>query len=397
MRIANVRVVPVSLGYANSIFVEVETDTGIVGVGETVLKRRDRTVIANLEEIADSYLIGKDALAVEQHFERLYRDSFWVGGPLHAAARSALDIALWDIRAQFYNAPLYEVLGGPTRASVPTYTHAELGSSPDEFAENALEIKQQGYLGAKAGLPLFDVMDRYSRGLADGALEERPADPSASLTETEYLPTIFFDLVGEYYRAAREAVGDDFELMIDCHGRFNLPNAVRLVETLEPFGLFFIEEPLPPESAREFQQLIARTRTPIALGERLVSSYDVRPYLELGAVGILQCDVVNCGGITGARKIAAMAEAYYVPYAPHNPNGPIATVAAVHLMKSISNALILERVGTAELDIRFSELVDHPAETVDGYTSVSSRPGLGVRLLGDAATRHPMETFDGTR
>jgi galactonate dehydratase len=395
VRITGLRTDVVSLGYADAIYVRIDTDKGLVGTGETVLRRRSRSVAANLAEIGD-YLVGKDALAIEDHFEKLYRDTFWVGGPLHAAGRSAVDIALWDLKGQFYNAPIYQMLGGPTRDEILTYAHVSCGASPDAFVANLQALVDRGYRGAKTGLPLF-------YGAASGPSPHRsgyfgtPGSLNPSLKETEFLPTHVFDEIATWFTAARQAIGWQFELMVDCHGRLTLPNAIRLAEALAPFRLLFIEEPLPPESAVEYARLTARSSTPIAAGERLVSVWDVRPYLEAGALSVLQCDIVNCGGFTGARRIAAMAEAYFVPYAPHNPNGPIATLAAAHLLSSIPNALVLETVG-AEADLAtFAEIVDHPPRIERGLLRLDDRPGIGAALLDDAPQRRPAGNFTGTR
>jgi galactonate dehydratase len=395
MRITRVRVDSVSLGRANAIYVRIETDRGLVGIGETVLKRRDRSVIANLEEIAE-YLVGKDALAIEDHFEKLYRDTFWVGGPLHAAGRSAVDIALWDLKGQYYGAPIHQMLGGPTREAILTYAHAPCGSAPEDLVAHLLALKARGYRAAKTGLPLF-YGGRQDPTIDRSGYFGTPGSIDGSLKETEYLPTRVIDDIAGWFAAAREAVGPDFEIMVDCHGRLSLADAVRLAGALTPYRLLFIEEPLPPESADEYARLTARSTTPIAAGERLVSLWDVRPFLERGALGVLQCDVVNCGGITGARKIAALAEAYYVPFAPHNPNGPIATLAAAHLLASIPNALLLETVGSEADLAMFAEIVDRPPRIEAGILHLDERPGLGAALLEDAPTRRPPGRFTATR
>ena len=395
MRIDRVRVDVVSMGRANAIYVRIDTDGGITGTGETVLRRRDWSVAANLREIGE-YLVGKDPLTIEDHFEKLYRDTFWVGGPLHAAGRSAVDIALWDIKGQFHGAPIYQLLGGPTRAEIGTYVHVACGATPEEFVANLRPIVEGGHRAAKTGLPL------YYGHQADPAVTRSgyfgtPGELGPSLKETEYLPTSTFDRMATWFAAARDAFGFDFELMVDCHGRLNLANSIRLCDALEPYRLMFIEEPLPPESAEEYSRLSARSVTPIAAGERLVSIYDVRPYLESAALGVLQCDVVNCGGFTGARKIAAMAEAYYVPFAPHNPNGPVATLAAAHFLASIPNALILETVGSDADLAMFGEIVDHPPRIEGGMLRLDDRPGIGAALLPDVLERRPAGSFTGTR
>ncbi len=378
MRITGVRVDVVDMGRANAIYVRIDTDRDLTGTGETVLKRRDRTVETNLREIGE-YLVGKDPLAIEDHFEKLYRDTFWLGGPLHAAGRSAVDIALWDLKGQFYNAPIYQLLGGPTRDEILTYAHVATGATPDEFVASLRGLVDRGYRAAKTGLPLF-YGEHGSAEVRRTGYFGTPGSLGPSLKETEYLPTHVFDDMARWFAAARAAIGWEFELMVDCHGRLNLPNATRLSEALAPYRLMFIEEPLPPESADEYARLAARSSTPIAAGERLVSLWDVRPYLEKGALAVLQCDVVNCGGFTGAKKIAALAEAWYVPMAPHNPNGPLATLAAAHLMSAIPNALILETVGSEVDFAMFADIVDRPPHPERGILTLTTRRVSAARL-----------------
>jgi galactonate dehydratase len=382
----------VHLGRYNAVYVEIETDTGLVGVGETVLKRRDRTVVENIREIAD-YLIGRDPLPIEDHFEKLYRDSFWVGGPLHAAGRSAIDIALWDLKGQHYGAPIYELLGGRSRVEFPVYCHCPSGPTPATFAENLLASRARGYRAAKTTLPVFYGADGPD-GVAYSGTRGR-IDPS--LKETEYLPTKVIDEIAAFFAAGRAAVGDDFELMLDCHGRLSPSNAIRLAAALEPFRLFWIEEPIPPESADDLAWVPSRSTTPIAAGERLTSVYEVRPYLERHAISIIQSDIVNSGGFTGAQKIAHLAEAYYVPYAPHNPNGPIATLATAHLLTAIPNAQILETVGGEGDDARWAEVVTDPPVTRDGRLTLSDRPGLGTALVERVGERFPGVPVHGYR
>jgi galactonate dehydratase len=385
----------VSLGRANALYVQIHTDNDLVGVGETVMRRRDQSIRANVLEISD-YLLGKDPLPIEDHFEKLYRDSFWVGGPLHAAGRSAIDIALWDLKGQHYNAPIYDMLGGLARSSIKTYCHCPSGATPADFAANLLGVRAQGYAAAKTTLPLFygasGLLDQDGQWYSGG---RGRLDPS--LKETEYLPTSVFDEIGAYFAAAREAVGWNFELMVDCHGRLNPPNAIRLAEVLGQYRLLFIEEPIPPESSEDLAYVASRSVTPIAAGERLTSVYEVRPFLRDRSLAVLQCDIVNCGGFTGAKKIAAMAEAHFIPLAPHNPNGPIATLASAHLLSAIPNALILETIGSdADRDIA-AKLVDCPPVIVEGVLRLSDRAGLGASLRDTAFEDLPAIAIGGHR
>lgn len=392
MKITRIEPYLVHLGRYNAVYVEIETDTELVGVGETVLKRRDRTVVENIREIGE-YLLGRDPLPIEDHFEKLYRDSFWVGGPLHAAGRSAIDIALWDLKGQYYGAPIYELLGGRSRVDIPVYCHCPSGPTPEAFAANLVACRERGYAAAKTTLPIF-YGDDGTEGVAYSGTRGR-IDPS--LKETEYLPTAVITEIAEFFEAGRAAVGPDFELMLDCHGRLSPSNAIRLAAALEPFRLFFIEEPIPPESADDLGWVTSRSTTPIAAGERLTSIYEVRPYLERHAISILQSDIVNCGGFTGAQKVAHLAEAYYVPYAPHNPNGPIATLATAHLLTAIPNGLILETVGDPGDGARWSEVVVDPPIATNGRLSLSNRPGLGTRLVDRVGERLPGVPVSGYR
>jgi galactonate dehydratase len=218
-----------------------------------------------------------------------------------------------------------------------------------------------------------------------------------SLKETEYMPTAVIADIAAYFAAARETVGRDLELMLDCHGRLSTANAVRLCEALAPYHLLFVEEPIPPESADDLAAVSGRSMTPIAAGERITSLYEARPFLERRALAVLQCDLATCGGFTGAKKIAALAEAYTITFAPHNPNGPINTLASAHLMSAIPNALILETVGSQADQDRFAELVDAPPRIEAGILTLSDRPGIGASLRDDAPQRFPAQPFGGWR
>jgi galactonate dehydratase len=197
VKITHVRPHLVSLVHCNAVYVQIVTDTDLVGIGETVLKRRDQTVVQNVREIA-TFLIGKDPLTIEDHFEKLYRDSFWVGGPLHAAGRSAIDIALWD-----------DLLGGRSRADIPVYAHCPSGGSPQAFAANLLACRDRGYRAAKTTLPLFyggnDGVDS-GNGASGVAYSGLAGVLDPSLKETEFLPTRVIDQIAAFFAAGRDAV-----------------------------------------------------------------------------------------------------------------------------------------------------------------------------------------------
>jgi galactonate dehydratase len=401
MKITDLRTVLTAVGAKNSIFVLIDTDEGITGIAETVLKRKSRAVEAGIHELR-RYLIGKDPTRIEEHFEKMYRDSFFVGGPFHTTPLSAVEIALWDILGKSLGAPIYKLLGGPVRDRILVYCHCTAGAEPKDLAENAAACVARGYRAMKVTLPIFYGAQQHV-ALAGGRTGQTfgysgshgRIDPSHK--ETEILDPDLFERIAGFFAAAREAVGPKVQLAVDCHGRFSTANAIRLTETLEPYNLMFIEEPVPPENVEALREVTTRSTTPIAAGERWSTIYDARRFLVERAVAIAQPDVVNCGGLAQAKKIAGMAEAEYVPLAPHNPNGPLATAASLHLAAAVPNFLILETIGSEEDRAIQAELI-HPAlQFEDGHLLLPEGPGLGVELDLDACSKYPYQPFEGWR
>ncbi|MBX3065092.1 MAG: mandelate racemase/muconate lactonizing enzyme family protein [Anaerolineae bacterium] len=400
MKITAIRVYLVGIGFRNGIFTEIETDAQITGVSETVMKRRSRTIATYIDELS-RFLIGKDPTRIEDLVEKMYRDSFWVGGPLHATAISAVEIALWDIVGKELGVPIYRLFGGPTRDAVLVYAHCASGGSPAQFARNVRERQQQGYRAIKTTLPVFYGASSQVLAGADKLAAVGYSGTAGAIDrshkETEYLPANIFKQIAAYFAAARDAVGDEMGLGIDCHGRLSPANAVRLAEALAPYDLMFVEEPIPPENFEALAWVNARSPLPIATGERTVTVYDATQLLSKQAVAIYQPDVVNCGGLAQARKMAAVAEGYYVGVAPHNPNGPMCTAASVHLAASIPNFTILETIGSPEERELAAELVDAPLEMQDGYLPLPKQPGLGMNLNHAVIERYAYQPFEGYR
>jgi galactonate dehydratase len=394
MKITKVHTRLIGLGFRNSVVVELHTDEGLVGFGATVLKRRSKTVQTNIEELSH-YLVGQDPLRIEDHNEKMYRDSFWVGGPLHSTAISAIDAALWDLLGKSLGVPVWRLLGGPAREQIPVYCHCPAGDSPETFAANLQRCRSWGFRAAKTTLPVF--YGQPSGTPSHAGYSGSPGAIHRSLRETEWFTTSTFDRIAEFFAAGREAVGPDFEIAVDCHGRLNVAGATQLCEALAPYKLLFIEEPTPPEDPSALREVASRSRTPIAAGERWATIYGVRPFLESQCVSILQPDVANCGGITAAKKIAALAESYYIPICPHNPNGPIETAMAAQVLAAIPNGFMLEVVGSPEdLELQ-SKMVASPLRPVDGVIPLPTGPGLGMDLLPDAEQALPYRRFEGFR
>lgn len=392
MKITDIRTRIVHLDFRNCILVWIDTDAGITGIAETVMKRKTLTVQQSIQQLR-GYLMGKDPTEIEDHWEKMYRDSFWVGGPMHATAISVIDCALWDILGKSLGVPVYKLLGGPTRRKVPVYCHCPSGASPDEFAANVQACVARGYNAIKTTLPLF----YGASGAGATAYSGTNGHIDRCWREGEYLNPAVFRRIREFFAAAREAAGPDVGLAVDCHGRLNLKGAIRLCEALEGLDLLFIEEPVPPENIGVLEAVQKATSIPIAAGERWATLHGVREAVERRAVDILQSDLVNCGGITGLKKIAALAEAHYIGMAPHNPNGPVATMMNLQFAAMIPNYYMLETIGS-DADWRlWHDLLRSDMNLDAGELPIPCAPGFGVTLNEDRLEQYPYVPHEGWR
>jgi galactonate dehydratase len=260
--------------------------------------------------------------------------------------------------------------------------------------------KSRGYRALKTTLPLF-----YGEGNRGGdrhvvngsGYSGTQGTVDAHWKETEYLDPSIFSRIREFFIAAREAGGPEMGLSVDCHGRLKLKSALRLCRELEDLNLMFVEEPTPPENPEALSRVQRETTIPIAAGERWATIYGVLPFLERHAVDYLQCDLVNCGGITGMKKIAALAEAHYIGMAPHNPNGPLATVMNLHFAAAIPNFFILETIGSEADNKLTREMLTNPLWFENGALELPSGPGFGVDLVQEALDARPYMPCSGSR
>jgi galactonate dehydratase len=340
------------------LFVRVESDEGAVGWGEASLEGHAEAVDGAFEALRDRFL-GHDPYRIEDIWQVGYRGGFYRGGAVLMSALAGLDQALWDLKGKAVGLPAWEMLGGAVRDKVRAYAWIG-GDRPHEIGEAARARREQGFSAVKMN--------------ATAELEWLAAPKS-------------FDAVVERVEAA-QAAGMDVGL--DFHGRVHRPMAKQLAKVLEPLGLLFIEEPLLSENPEGLAGLAALVATPIALGERLYSRWDFKPFFESGAVDIIQPDLSHAGGILECRKIAAMAEAYDVAVAPHCPLGPLALAACLQLDACTPNVAIQEislgihyNVGHDLLEFVTNKEVLSP---VDGYLPIPRGPGLGV-LIDEAAVR----------
>ncbi|MBX3011318.1 MAG: galactonate dehydratase [Caldilineaceae bacterium] len=358
MKITEIRTLISWAGLRNWVVVKVFTDTELYGWGEATLEGKERTVEAAVHQLGES-LIGQDPLAVEHHWQVLYRHGFWRGGVVLNSALAALDQALWDLRGKAWGVPVYRLLGGPTRNHLRLYTHVGI-YQPNLMVEDAQQDVADGFTAMKTGAWAGD----------------------AALPEAERIAAF-----AERIALLRKTVGPKIDIMVDDHGRGRPSSAVRLMQALEPYQLFFLEEPTQPDDVEGLARIrAAGPKMDLATGERLYSKWDFRTLLEQRLVDVIQPDLCHAGGISECKKIAALAEAYYVKVAPHNPQGPVATAAAAHLCMAIPNFHILEYVR--QEPYRDQALRD--AWVVQaGHLEVPDRPGLGVDLNEAALLASP--------
>jgi galactonate dehydratase len=348
--------------WCNWLFVRVTTDEGLVGWGEGSLHGAIASVETAIHEISP-ILLGQDPSGVERHWHRLYHAWRWRGGSVQQTALGALDTALWDLEGKRLGVPLYRLLGGPFRTRIRGYASHWLGGAetPDQVQEGARDAVRRGFTGFKWSP--FGA-DWFANG------EERGIRRAADLMA-----------------AAREAVGPDVDIFVECGERLSPRTLVRVAELFGPSRPSWFEEPVPFENAKVMAALQREIQVPFATGERLLSRWEYREIIEDGACKVIQPDLMHAGGITEVRKIAAMADTYFVPVAPHNPGGPISMLGAMHLAASLSNFYILEQMED-ERALRDS-ISTHPVPYRDGHFELTDRPGLGTDVDLDVLRARP--------
>jgi galactonate dehydratase len=372
MKITGVKTTVVNAEMRNWVFVKLETDEGLYGWGEASLEWKTRSVAAAVQDF-EPMILGQDPTRIEHLYQKMYRQSFWRLGVIGMSAISAIEQACWDILGKSLGQPVYKLLGGAVRDRVRMYTHlgggdmravyeSQLSADPKVFVDRALAVVAKGYTAVKV-------------------LITPPTETLSSIAGYRYAEQMM--------EAMRSAVGESVDIMIDCHGRHAPGNAVEFCRVLAPYRPLFVEEPVPPENVDAMAEVRKLSPVPIATGERLVTRFQFRPLFEKQACHVIQPDLCHCGGLAEAKKIAAMAEAYYVGVAPHNPLGPVANAAALHFALSTPNFLIQEDM-LADVPWRW-EVVRHSLQTKDGYWLSSDAPGLGVEVDEQAAAKHPFQ------
>lgn len=354
-------VTPYIVGHErNFFFVVIDTDEGIQGIGEGGITWQEPAMAGFVEQLTP-LLVGQDPFRTEHLWQLMFRGGFFPAGRIGCAAISAVDVALWDIKAKALGVPLYQLLGGRVRDRVVCYPHVQ-GDSTGELVTAALQKQSEGWRFAR-----FDP-----RVEADGKTWE----PSSAVRRC----------VADF-AAVREAVGDEMELIVDVHTRLDPPEAIALCRGLEPYRPYFVEDPLRMENFDSFRKLARHINVPLAAGEQYATKWEFRQQVEEDLIDYARIDVCIVGGITETLKIAGWCETHYIKVAFHNPLGPVSTAACLHLDLAISNFAVQElaRVPGTVLPELFPVQVPFDA----GDLLPPESPGLGIEFNTDALSAYP--------
>lgn len=346
------------------VYVKITTDAGIVGYGDATNHFLPQSAIGMLKDLSPC-LIGEDSQRIEYLWQTCYRRQFMRGGPATGTALAGIDQALWDIKGKACGLPVYQLLGGMARTKVRVYGHVS-GVTAEAAASAAKERVSRGITAIRfRAFHSYDKIDLHDHKLA-------------VRQQIEYLAAI------------REAVGDDIDLILECHGRYDPEWARKLADLAEPYNPFFIEDPIRHENPEALKWLREHTNIPLAIGERYHDKWDCREVITNQYVDYLRLDVNHCGGISEMKKIAAMAEVYYINLVPHNNAGPLGSAATLHAALAIPNITLMEApwVNRASND----PLVVKPFPTVeDGFALPLEGPGLGITVDEAAAAERPFK------
>jgi galactonate dehydratase len=343
------------------VFVKVETDEGISGLGEGTLEYKEHALAGAIED-QRRYLIGKDPTNIEEHYHNMYRDAYWRGGPVLMSAISAVETALWDISAKALGVPVYRLLGGKVRDKVKIYVNGWFAGAkePEEFGMKAKEAVKRGVTAMK-----WDPFGKSYLQISNKDL----------------------DKALRCIAAVREAVGNEVDLLIEAHGRFDVPTGIKIAQEVAQFHPMLLEEPVPPNNIEALAAVREKSPVAISAGERLYTRFDYNELFRRRAADYIQPDVSHAGGIMELKKIAAIAEANYIPFAPHNPSGPVANAATLQLAACCPNFCILEIMYS---DVEWRKFVTNEnLQYENGRIKIGDAPGLGIELNEEECLKHP--------
>lgn len=361
MKITEIRTFVMDAFRTNWTFIKVETDAGLYGWGEASLGTQEAALSGCVSDLK-RLIIGRDPREIEKMYFEVYRDIYWKGGPVLMSAISGIEMAMWDITGKYFNAPVYALMGGKMRDSVRMYANAWFvgANTPEEFAAYARKAVALGVTALK-----WDPFGKAYMTLTGEELERASA------------------IVG----AVRDAVGPHVGLLIECHGRFNAYTALRIARELRQYHIMLMEEPCPPDNLSVLAEIRAKSPVPVSAGERVYTKFGFEDLFSRNAVDIVQPDVFHAGGMSEARKIAAMAEAKHIPVSFHNPSGPVSNAAILQLAACTPNFMIHEIMLT---DGSFRRrITDETVEFDNGFIRIPDRPGLGIEVNESILAEYP--------
>jgi mannonate dehydratase len=368
----------------NFLTVIIDTDDGVRGVGDATLNGRELAVAAYLDEHVLPLLIGQDARCIEDIWHFLYKGAYWRRGPVTMTAIGAVDVALWDIKGKSLDTPVYNLLGGRARDGVTVYGHAN-GATIDEAVEAAGRYVADGYKAVRvqSGLPGLD----RPYGVGRGDLFYEPAEVDVPLLET-FDTGAYLRGVPKLFEAVRAAVGWDVDLLHDVHHRLTPREAAQLGVALEPYQLFWLEDPVPAELQESLRLVRQHTLTPIAIGEVFNTVYDCQQLISEQLIDYIRTAVAHAGGLTHLQRIAHFAELYHVRTACHGPTdlSPINLAATLHFQTSVHNFGLQEYMRHPD---EAAEVFEVGYWLEDGMLHVDERPGLGVNFDEARAAEYP--------
>ena len=385
MRITDAKVIICSPG-RNFVTLKLVTEDGVYGLGDATLNGRELAVASYLSDHVIPLLINRDARRIEDMWQYLYKGAYWRRGPVTMSAISAVDTALWDILGKTVNAPVYRLLGGASRDSVMVYGHAN-GSTPDETVHAVQEYLSMGYRAIRAQCAIPGVVNAY--GVGRGTMYYEPAQKGMPL-ESVWSTERYLDFVPPLFERLRREVGFDVHLLHDVHHRLTPIEAARLGKSLEPYRLFWLEDPVPAENQAAFRTIRHHTTTPIAVGEVFNAIHDCQQLIEEELIDYIRMTVVHGGGISHLRKIAALGELHHVRTGSHGATdlGPVSLAAALNFDLSVHNFGIQEYMRhTPETDAVFP----HAYHFENGAMHPGDKPGLGVDIDEILAAQYPYE------
>lgn len=383
MKITQAKVIVCSPG-RNFVTLKIMTDEGLYGIGDATLNGREKAVVSVLEDYIIPMLIGKDAHRIEDIWQYLYRGVYWRRGPIGMTALAAVDTALWDIKAKAANMPLYQLLGGRSRDKIMVYTHAN-GADIESTLDEVGKAIDAGYKAVRIQSGIPGVASTY--GVAKDGGKYEPADsdlPSESVWSTEK----YLNFAPKLFQKVREQYGEDIHLLHDVHHRLTPIEAARLGKELEPYHLFWMEDPVPAENQESFKLIRHHTTTPIAVGEVFNSIHDCRELIQNQLIDYIRSTVVHAGGITQLKRIADFASLYHVKTGCHGATdlSPVCMGAALHLDYALPNFGIQEHMAHSE---KMESVFTRNYQYDDGYFTPGEAIGHGVDIDEKEAKKYP--------